>query len=152
MEEHDKALQRAVKLLTVRAHSAAELRRKLFDKGFSASAVYFAIRECLRLKYLDDAVFARQYVDEMRGRGWGDRKCRMGLKNKGIEAGLIEELFAVEEDTEAAYERAAAVFARKWTALQRESDPRKREEKAFRFMLSRGFPTDLVMRLVREQR
>lgn len=152
MEEHDQAMQRAVKLLTVRAHSSAELRNKLFQKEFSAPAVRFAIDECLRLGYLDDRSFARQYLDEMRGRGWGDRKCRMGLQKKGIEAAIIEEVFDATEDSEVAYARAATVFARKWQALQRETDPRRRQEKAFRFMISRGFPSDLVMRLIRESR
>lgn len=152
MEECDKAMQRAVKLLSVRAHSTAELRKKLFQKEFGGSAVYFALNECTRLGYLNDLSFARMYLDEMRGRGWGDRKCRLGLQKKGIDGAMIEEVFAASEDPEAAYERASTVFERKWQGLQRESDPRKRQEKAFRFMVSRGFPSDLITRLLREHR
>jgi len=150
MEEYDKAMQRAVKLLTVRAHSTAELREKLFKKEFSAPAVYFSLNECKRLGYLNDRLFTEQYLSEMRGRGWGDRKCRMGLQKKGIDRATIDEVISANENPAEARERAAAVLSRKWQSLQRESDPRKRQEKAFRFMVSRGFPTDLVMQLLRE--
>jgi len=153
MEENDKAMQRAVKLLTVRAHSIAELKSKLFQKEFAGPAVYFVINECIRLGYLDDERFARQYLNEMRGRGWGDRKCRMGLQKRGVPRTVVDELFSGDEESvEDAYRRAITVFDRKWLSLQREPDPRKREAKAFRFMVSRGFSTDQVMQLLRERR
>jgi len=149
MEDNDQAMQRAVKFLAVRAHSAAELKEKLLRRDLPSAAVHFALAECKRLGYLDDRQFAKEYLEEMRGRGWGDRKCRMGLQKKGVDRAVIDEIFADGDDPEAALQRAAAVFERKWQTLQREPDPRKRQEKVFRFMVSRGFPAETVMTLIR---
>ena len=46
--------------------------------------------------------------------------------------------------TSSATERASTVLATKMTALNREADPRKRRDKAYRFLASRGFNSEAI--------
>ena len=56
-----------------------------------------------------------------------------------------------EEDPDAAEIAAGRrALAQKWRLLNRESDPRKKREKAFRFMAGRGFAPSLIFQLLNE--
>ena len=146
MDDERKVMDKAMRLLAVRAHSTAELREKLFSKGFSRNLVDFALSECVRLRFLDDRLFAESYLLELQGRGYGGRKCRVAMQRKGLAAELINELLDGGcRDDEA--ERAGELLKRKLKSLSRETDPRKRKEKALRFMVSRGFPIGMVLEL-----
>ena len=48
------------------------------------------------------------------------------------------------------YERAGEALKKKMKSLVRETDPRKKREKAFRFLVSRGFPVQVVSRVIDE--
>jgi len=63
----DSPLVRAVDLLTRRAHSRWELRRKLLMKGFEAEAVEAAMTRLAELGYLNDSAFARGLVRRRSG-------------------------------------------------------------------------------------
>ncbi|MDD3117587.1 MAG: regulatory protein RecX [Victivallales bacterium] len=146
MAENRNAMNMAVKLLAVRAHSSAELRDKLLRKGFAEAEVELALSECLRLKFLDDRLFATMYLEELQCRGYGRRRCRMSMQRKGLPGELVTELLdAVSSEDETA--RAEALLERKLTSLAREKDPRKKKEKAVRFMMSRGFSPGMVITL-----
>ena len=146
MEENREAMNKAIKLLAVRAHSTFELRHKLRQKGFSAAATNFAISECLRLKFLDDRQFAEMYLQELQSRGYGSRRCRLAMQRKGISGELLDEL-GDHLSPEAETERAQTLLERKLHTLDRETDPRKKKEKAVRFMLARGFSLSTIMTL-----
>src|SRR5690242_6191425 len=53
------AFETALRLLTLRPHSEAELRRKLVRRGCPADDVESAVARARGLGYLDDAAFAR---------------------------------------------------------------------------------------------
>src|SRR5206468_11116712 len=56
------AYEAGVRLLARRAHSTAELRRKLARRGFEGDDVDGAVARLSRLGYLDDAAFAEGHV------------------------------------------------------------------------------------------
>ena len=85
------AMEAAGHLLSRRAHSQAELRRKLAAKGFEDDTVEAAIARLGELKLVDDEEFAEQWVEERAQRmGLGPRRLRAELEAKGIPTEVIE--------------------------------------------------------------
>lgn len=148
-KEQQTAMNKAIRLLAMRAHGTTELRGKLYDKGYTRPIVEFVIAECTRLKFLDDRSFAEMYLQELQSRGYGARKCRMSMQRKRLDEELIDELLS-EASQEEEIERASVLLERKLKSLSRETDPRKKKEKALRFMISRGFSPSLVFDLFRK--
>lgn len=134
----------ALRMLSVRAHCINELRKKLIKKNFSSETVLRVMNECARLGLVDDAKFAKAYIEELISGGKGRRVIRKKLFCRGVPNELIDRLMedSFSEDDELA---AAAVAIRKKTpSLKREPDPRKRREKLFRYMAGKGFSYDTI--------
>ena len=131
------ALDRAMRLLSVRAHTGSELRQKLLRAGFSRDEVEAAISECEKRHYLDDRMFAEDCTALWLDRGHGIRSIRSKLRQKGIPAELAAA--AIERTEEAEPEAACRAIESRLQALLREKDKRKRRAKALRFLAARGF-------------
>ena len=78
--ERQKALDRAVRALARRDHSAAELRAKLDRAGISEDAQTDAVGTLERVGYVDDARYARDRAAHLAGRGYGDEWIRADLE------------------------------------------------------------------------
>lgn len=131
------ALERALRLLSARAHTGSELRQKLLRAGFPPDEVDAAISECEKRHYLDDRLFAEDCTSLWLNRGHGARSIRCKLRQKGIDAELADAALERSEDREP--EAACRAIEGKLPSLLREKDPRKRRAKALRFLAARGF-------------
>ena len=131
------AMERAMRLLSMRAHTSCELRQKLLRAGFPADEVDTAIAECENRHYLDDRLFAEDCTNLWLERGHGGRSIRQKLRQKGIPAELAAAALNDSEDAEP--EAACRAIDGKIPSLLREKDPRKRRAKALRFLAARGF-------------
>lgn len=152
IDDRDKAMDRAMRLLAGRAHYSGELRSKLYQKNFTKNAIDYAISECWRLRLLDDEQFACDLCRELYSRGYGPYQIKMRMRRKGIPEDLVSEamIFADEEDPEAGDEAARMAFSNKLRLLSREQDTRKKREKIYRYMMSRGFSGDIIRELLEE--
>jgi len=130
-------MERAMRLLSARAHTGSELRQKLLRAGFPGDEVEDAIKECEKRHYLDDRIFAEDCTDLWLNRGHGIRSIRSKLRQKGIPAELAAA--ALERSEEAEPEAACRAIESRLQALLREKDKRKRRAKALRFLAARGF-------------
>ncbi|HET8521929.1 MAG TPA: RecX family transcriptional regulator [Thermomicrobiales bacterium] len=101
-----KAIEAAIRLLTRRPRSEREIRQRLRQKGFDAPAIDAAIARLEDWRYLDDADFARFWVENREShKPRGRRLLEQELRQKGIDRDLITETIdAAELD-----ERAAAL-------------------------------------------
>ena len=101
---------------------------------------------CPRNRYLDDELLTRDAVECLRQRNLGSRQIQLRLRRRGLDPEEIHSQLA--QDPEA--EREAALRARdaKIRLLSRETDPRKKREKLFRFLVGRGFPTELIFEVL----
>jgi len=135
------AFELAAKLLGMRAHGRAELKRKLLARGFGSGEVESALDECSRLGFLDDLAFAKSLASEMRGRGYGPARIALAFRRKGLDRELSKEALQGEDAPSKSDELQTAVEAlrRKAKTFAREPDPRKRKLKAMRFLAARGF-------------
>ncbi len=142
------AAEKALRLLAVRPHSEAELRRKLFRSGFPPDEIDTVIADCLKRGYLNDQLLAGDSAQMLNQRGCGARLIRQKLRQRGI----APETAAAAAEANAANEEPAARMALefKLRMLRGEKNPRKKKEKAFRFLLSRGFASGLALKLLQE--
>lgn len=131
------ALERAMRLLSVRALTAGELRAKLLRAGFPPDEVDAAVGECEKRHYLDDRTFAEDCTKLWLERGHGARSIRFKLRQHGVPAEFAAEALSDSEAEEPA--AACRAVDGKLPSLLRENDPRKRRAKALRFLAARGF-------------
>jgi regulatory protein len=139
------ARQKAYRLLSLRAHSAHEIEKKLRDKGFSAVVIKEALEKLHDLKYLDDASFACQRALNLAvNKLWGNRKIIASLQEKGIAAHLIGK--AIEEVRREIPEgEAVTLFIKKKIAGKKIGlQDIKEKKRILQNLLGRGFPAGLI--------
>lgn len=91
------AYAQALRFLTLRAHSADELYKKLIKKHAPASA-HFAVERCRELGFIDDKDFAQRYASELAERKhYGASRIRNELLSKGLDREIVEEAIAALE-------------------------------------------------------
>ncbi len=145
-QTHLTPLQYAYRLLARRAYSEKELEERLEGKGFTAKAVAQAVARLKAQGYVNDASLAWEQVQRLKGRGYGKRYIQQKLVHRGLAAPLIgqatQEAISAEEETEAARRLLQRRFG--------EGGPkdRKARERAFRFLLSRGYSTQVAAALL----
>jgi regulatory protein len=108
-DEREAAIERAVRALAQRDHSAAELRAKLGRAGVSEQAQSEAVETVERIGYVDDERFARDRAARLAERGYGDEWIRADLEARGVGADTVmASLAALEPEGERAERTASA--------------------------------------------
>lgn len=141
-------LAAAARFLEVRPRSVAEVRRRLRSAGYSGALVEGAVERLVELGFLDDAAFARAWVESRdRARPRGERALRVELRQKGVGRAETDEALGERRDgveagdgagsaDEAAAER---LLARRASQLGRVPDPRVRRQRAYALLARNGF-------------
>jgi SOS response regulatory protein OraA/RecX len=139
-------LEAAARFLEVRARSVAEVRRRLGQAGYRADLVDGAIGRLTELGMLDDATFARAWIESRdRARPRGEIALRRELALKGVDRTVVDELLEERRDSGDAVaggvDLAAAerLLARHERILARETDPRSRRRRAYALLARNGF-------------
>ena len=148
-KERPSALNKAMDYLACRPLSQMELLTKLRKAGYPDPECDAAVGECVRRHYLDDDRLADDAVASLRTRNLGGRQIRQRLMRRGLDGERISEL--LEAAPEAEEEAARRALEGKLRLLSRENDPRKKREKLFRFMTSRGFAPGMIFKLLGEE-
>jgi regulatory protein len=166
VEDPATVLDAAARFLEVRPRSIDEVRRRLRDAGYREELVQSAIDRLVDLGILDDAAFARAWVESRdRARPRGARALRDELRRKGVPGADVEAALAAREAAaqggdagEAAHaadedrrassrtsdeEAAARLIARRGASVLREPDPRKRRAKACALLARNGFDPEV---------
>jgi regulatory protein len=153
-DEAGKVLNRALRFLSTRPHSEHELRTKLLRRRSSKSTppdpglVDDAFERLRELSYLDDAAFARQWVEE-RGGQRGGRLLRAELRRKGVTAEVIDA--ALESAGSADPVSAARALAVKRLArLSGTGRPRDVHDKLTRYLAGRGYDYNVIRQALAE--
>jgi regulatory protein len=106
--EREAAIERAVRALARRDHSAAELEAKLERAGISEAAQADAVETLERIGYVDDGRFARDRAVRLAERGYGDEWIRADLDARGVAPEAADAALAVLEPEDERAERAAS--------------------------------------------
>lgn len=112
VHEVEDVINSALKLLSYRPRSEAEVRRRL-SRRFLPELVEEAILHLMNLGLLDDAAFASYWREnrEMH-RPRGARALRWELSRMGVARGVVEEALTGLDEEENAYRAASKLFRR----------------------------------------
>ena len=148
--DYQSAMNTAVRLLTRRDHTCFEIFQKLGQRGFDGGVIDRVVAECRRLDYLDDERTARIYIGQLARRGFGFRRIRAELQKKGLAGERFEKIFAERRAEIDEHELAHKVMLKKLKRLESVEDHRKRKEKIYRFLYSRGFEPSVIAEVMRK--
>jgi regulatory protein len=102
---YEKALQKALHFIAFQPRSEKEIRAKLAKYGFKEGVIERVLNELIEKRYLDDARFARDWVESRSQSKPRSRRFYLyELKNKGIsETAIQQAIETAPEDAELAY-------------------------------------------------
>lgn len=148
-ESYQKAMNTAVRILTNRDHSKFELVQKLLQRGFSTKIVDTVIARCEDFGYIDDPRTARVYVLQLKRKCFGRRYVRLALKKKRLVGAAIEKILVENYPGEDEYIHAGRLLEKKKKTFASLTDPRKRSDRIYRFLYSRGFSPAVIRDLLK---
>lgn len=140
-------LEAALRFLEPRQRSIGEVRRRLSRVGYREDLVDGAIARLVELGMLDDAAFARTWIESRdRARPRGERALRFELARKGIDRATADQMIADREAEQPAAdaEAAARLLARNARSLARVADPRARSQRAYALLARNGFDPEVA--------
>ena len=140
-------LEAALRFLEARQRSTVEVRTRLNRAGYRPDLVEGAITRLIELGMLDDAAFAKAWVESRdRARPRGERALRSELRTKGIDRAVVDETMADREADrpDADDEAARRLLERHASALARIADPRARRQRAYALLARNGFDPDVA--------
>lgn len=148
---YEKGLQKAFRLLALRARSERELRSKLMEKKIDDQVIDSVVARLYELSYLDDDTFARQWarrlaVDKLSG----NRRIEISLQEKGVGRDVCEQVLAEIRQDIPEREAIRQVIRKKLKGgkIQRQDGRGKRS--LAQYLLGRGFTPDLIYEMIRE--
>jgi regulatory protein len=130
---------RALRLLARREHSRTELGRKLASRAESKAALDALLDQLEQKKQLSNARYAEARAHQL-ARKYGAARIRQDLKAKGVDEETVARISGADD-----LERARAILERKYRTA---ATTREERAKRMRFLQSRGFATDIIMRLM----
>ena len=148
LAEFNLLFAKGLRCLSIREHSVAEIRNKLFERQQKTALdhqcftdlVEETIQELLDRQYLSDERFAESYVRARKNKGFGPIKISAELSQKGVADFFIDEF--VNQNDEIWFEIAKQQCLKKY----HHSDVSSYAEwtKRARFLQSRGFRSDHI--------
>jgi regulatory protein len=140
---------RALRYLSQREHSRAELERKLArhvqdtDEASAQAQISTALDELAAKGLLSEARTAESVLNSQ-GRRYGVRRLKQTLQGKGLAPALVASTLQQARGTE--LERAQEVWRRRFGSPPADAQERARQ---MRFLAGRGFEGDVIRRVVR---
>lgn len=143
-DEVQRAVDRALNLLSYRPRSQAEIRTRLRQKGYSDTVVAQVLERLGRVELADDREFASYWVENrFQFNPLGVLALRQELRLKGLDEPIIDQALA-GYDEESAAARAAEVAVRRL----HQHDLVTFRRKLYSYLSRRGFPYHLIEPLV----
>ncbi len=139
-DAQEQAYQRALRYLSYRPRSEAEVRAYLEKHGVAPSTIAQVLTRLRDLRLVDDAAFARAWV-ENRGtfRPRGRRALQSELQQKGVPAEIIEQALAEVDEERWALQAGAKALRRyahlEWPAFR---------QKMGAYLARRGFTYETI--------
>ena len=139
------AFERAVEALSQRERTSGELAAWLAERGFAPAAVEDAVDRLVEAGAVDDERFVAAFAADKRElRGWGPERIRAALRERGVEAALIDAALA-DDGRSSQLERAMDL-------LRARSEPPvddRSRSRALAFLARRGYDSELAYDAVR---
>ena len=142
------AVNTAAHFLSYRPRSTQEIRRNLKEKETPEAVIDAAIEKMAGMGYLDDAAFARYWVDNRsQFKPLSHRALRQELRQKGLADAVIDEALGEQSEPDLAYKAAESQLRK-----LRNRTVKEFKTKINAFLQRRGFSysttQDVVRRLI----
>jgi regulatory protein len=134
------ARKKAMDLLARREHARGELERKLAAAGFDTDVVADALQQLSEEGLQSDRRFVESFVQSRINQGKGPLRIHADLGQRGIAAGLVDEVLG--EAGEDWYELARQARVKKFGRSQ--PDGFREKARQMRFLQYRGFEPDQI--------
>ncbi len=146
LDTAEKAHERALRFLSIRPRSEAEVRRNLEEARFLPGAIDAALDRLKRAELVDDRAFTQFWLENRsQFSPRAARALQAELRQKGVAAETIAEaLQAAAHDDGAAALQAARPKARRLAGL----DARGFKQKLGSYLVRRGFSYDVALEAV----
>jgi regulatory protein len=142
------AFRTVLRSLEVRSYARNDLGRRLQRKGHPRAAVDAALSRAAELGLLDDAAFARSYVEIRAARGRGPSRLTRDLLAMGVDRSVIDHAVAAHWPEGSDRVTAPLALAQK-RAAQLGSLPRNtKRRRVLAFLARRGFTGREVLEIV----
>jgi regulatory protein len=139
----------AIRFISYRMRSEAEVRRRLRKEGADADVIAVVLEDLRRLELVDDRGFAEQFArDALTGKKWGPHRIRQALRRAGVRPGDIEPAVQALRHTIEDEDIVTAVAEKRWRQLARVADVKKRKKRLYDYLVRRGFDYEDVRRAV----
>lgn len=135
---------RALRLLARREYSRQELQGRLAPYARDAGEVTDLIEDLVRRGWLSEQRVVEQIIHARRGR-LGSLRIRRELLDKGVAEELVSD--AMKQLREGDSAAARALWVRKFGKIPEDAAARAKQ---VRFMLSRGFALETILRIMRQ--
>lgn len=143
--ELDEAVALALKSLARRERTIAETRKWLRGRKVESRLIDPVVARLCEIGALDDARYADLYAQDKRElAGWGERRIRAGLEEKGVDRDEIDRVMAAESHSEQV-ERGVALVAERIPSSPGDRD----RARALALLARRGFPEAVAYEAVR---
>lgn len=129
--------------LSAREYSRAELARKLAPHAPDGDTLEQLLEDLERRGFLSDERYVESVLHR-RATRMGAARVKQELQAKGVDPERIRSAIAQLQPNE--YERARAVWAQRFGTPALDA---KEQARQMRFLLARGFASDVVRRIVR---
>jgi regulatory protein len=139
----------ALRFLKIRPRSIFELREKLTGKKFEPQDIDEAIAYLQSIDLLNDRTFTASWIAYRLARPFGFRRIITELKAKGIAEEIIQESVTTAKGGYSEADAALGLGNRRAERLGG-IDPQKRKKRVADYLLRRGFPMDVVMRVIKK--
>jgi regulatory protein len=135
----------SLKVLSLRDHSEAELRRKLKEKGYEEAEVEQSVARLYEFGYLDDARFARSFAGSaMRnGRGYGVR-LKLELARRGVAPEIAARVLAELGEEYSEGELLAQTMARRFAGFDAAQATEKERRRVIGYLQRKGFSLSAI--------
>ena len=147
-DEVEVAYQRALRFLSFKSRSNAEMQNKLRTLGFSEKIIEVVCGKLIEKGYVDDQIFAETWVENRNVfRPRSHRILRWELRNKKVAEQIIDSVLDVSEPEEVLVRMAAEKYARKLVGVE------KKEifyRKLISFLGRRGFSYQVALPVANE--
>jgi regulatory protein len=149
-EVKQEAMDAALKLLSMRLHSRAELLRKLKRREYGDEVLEAVMEDLTRLGYLDDARFAQaKSLSLAQHKKHGRRRALQELRKAGVTTEVAERALGKVYDTHDTLAVARELAAKQASRLKR-LDPLVARRRLIGMLQRRGFDYDDIKPVVDE--
>ena len=137
--EKEIAQNKAISYISKYQKTEKELKDYLIKKGFDEEIVFEVIKKLKEYSFVDDDIYAKNFIKSKSKRS-GKRKLSFELKKRGIDENLINEnIKEYADDSET-----ILPLCEKY--LKNKPRDYKTKQKAYRFLSSRGFVSEDIIR------